>query len=127
MIALLVIVSIISYSFIGGMTGYGFYATRKRRCRECQSNYCVNDHGASAGFFGAFWPLTIPMLLGALIANYFNDRESRMERKEKRLNAEHERKMTEIEAQRVATMESVKFLVENGIKADVPGLYGDAS
>lgn len=135
MTALIIIASIIGYMFAGGMVGYSFYMTRERRCKDCRGegryySGCMNDHGTSSVFFGAFWPFTIPMLFGALTANYFNNREGRAQRKEKRRDAEHDRKMAEIEAQRkladeqrVAMMESVKFLVENGIKADVPGLF----
>lgn len=127
---LIVVGGIIGYLFTSGMVGYSFYVNRKRRCKECRKYGWEKCYSITASFFGILWPFTVPMLFGALTANYLGDRDGRAERKEQRLDAEHKRKMAELEAQqkladqqRIATMESVKFLVENGIKADVPGLF----
>jgi hypothetical protein len=126
----LIIVAVAAYAFIGGTVGYGFYLRRTANCADCHTirpilgtSYCHASHDKSAGFLGFAWPLTIPILAGMFVARQFGTREARAEQREQRKQADHERRMAELAAENAVTMDAVKFLVENGIKADVPGLY----
>jgi hypothetical protein len=76
-----------------------------------------------AVFAGIGWPLAAPALFGVFAANLRATSADRAERK-------HERKIKELSAQQALareqkekTLADIQFLVENGIKADVAGLY----
>ena len=79
-----------------------------------------------------FWPVMTPVLAGYGLSEYLSTKDSRAAKREEREKREHERKMAELKMAREnkqieaeAAMANIKFLVENGIKADVPGLYDE--
>lgn len=132
MSALWISLAAVAYLMIGGGLGHGFYKWRLRTCHDCHTfpystmpevTNCYDFHGGPATVVGALWPLALPVLAGIGVAELVSNRGTRADRREKQKQADHERKMAELEAQREMTIESVKFLVENGIQADVPGLF----
>jgi hypothetical protein len=77
-----------------------------------------------------FWPLILPAYGGGMVANHLVTGEERAKVKAAQKDRDHERRMTELRAeQRLArdqkerTLADIRFLVENGIHAEVPGLY----
>lgn len=136
--AVIIIAIIAGYLVIGGASGSLLLSRERAKCPEWQyqqqelakgrrgSSYDRCEAGFDHGWTiiaGIAWPVAIPLLIGVLLGNYATTGEARAERREKRKQADHERKMAELQAQQNMTMESVRFLVENGIKADVPGLF----
>lgn len=137
MTAVIVIAIIFAYVTIGGAVGKvcldrarsscPYWAATKKARETGRHLYsyerCDSDDHVAPFFMGALWPLALPTIIGVLIGGWATGREDRAARLEKKKEADHKRKMAELEAQRAMTMESVKFLVENGIQADVPGLF----
>lgn len=137
MTAFWVVFGIASYLVFGGIVGAISLAKARSNCplwKKTQEarrtgkylpsyEQCEFDDHVSPFFIGALWPLAFPAILGVGIGSWLASREDRAESREKQKQADHERKMAELEAERAMTMESVKFLVENGIQADVPGLF----
>lgn len=121
----LILTAVFMYLVVGGAAGWRVRMRLMASCSDCRiGRMCVDGH--QIGFpllIGAFWPFTGPVAVGAGITHYVSGREARSAKKEQRKQAEHERRMKELALQHDMTMESVRFLVENGIKADVPGLY----
>lgn len=130
-LAFIITTSILGYAFIGGLFGSLFYKTSSKRCKGCRNErHCFNDHGSSAAFAGMFWPLILPAYGGGMVANHLVTGEERAKVKAAQKDRDHERRMTELRAeQRLArdqkerTLADIRFLVENGIHAEVPGLY----
>lgn len=111
----------LAYGFMGGIVGQLVLGRLRRQ--DCNPRLAFGDKPAP--FFSSVgWPLVLPVLAGAWIGGWLIDGDARAKRREKQKQADHERKMAELAVQERMTMESVKFLVENGIQADVPGLYG---
>lgn len=130
MILGLITMSVLGYAFVGGLFGWFFYAASDKRCKRCRNGRCSYDHGGAAGLMGIFWPFTFPACAGAMLANRFTTNEERAKAKATQKDRDHERRIAELQAeQRLAqtqkerTLADIKFLVENGIHADVPGLY----
>ncbi|MBB3752537.1 hypothetical protein FHT44_005049 [Mycolicibacterium sp. BK634] len=123
-LALTIIGLVMTYAFCGGVVGMAFYRARMKACPKCSKGYsCSTEHDAAGVGAGLLWPLTVPVVSGVVTTNWFAQKENRAERREKRKRAEHARRMDEIEAQRVATLEAIKLCEQYGIKAGVPGLY----
>lgn len=132
----LILIGIFLYLFVGGVVGRMQYNRDLKNCKyfkhpEAHYVSCDGpiDHPLGV-ILGLAWPVAIPALAGAACAQWVEGREDREARREKRKQAEeqrkeaeHQRTMAELKARRETTMESIKFLVENGIKADVPGLF----
>ena len=126
MTAIVVIAIIAAYIFVGGYVGMRFYAGRLDRYKDCKNDWaCYDWHECAAFWIGFGWPLTLPMIAGATVSTR---REAKTSRDERR----HKQKLELIKAQeklareqKEKTLADVKFLVENGIHADVPGLYGE--
>jgi len=131
MITALVIAAVAAYIFVGAALGSALYRNRKNACKACVEvrrgvdkwASCYRAHEIPATIAGIAWPAAVPAVAGILASGWLGGREDRAQRREKRKQADHERKMAELAAQREMTMESVKFLVENGIQAEVPGLF----
>lgn len=127
MSAALIVLATAAYLFLGGLGGFATRLRLMSKCSDCSSREgwsCYDGHQfAFPTVVGALWPFAIPVLGGAYIAHRVTTADQRAVRREKQKQADHERKMAELEAQRALTMDSVKFLMENGIKADVPGLF----
>ena len=124
-----------AYAMIGGIIGRMIWI-RYRRAMGCWPKCKASHHDlvhhylplALAG--GIFWPLTIPIGCGT----YIGDLLTRSEERDARRKIKHDRKLAELEAsrklkeaERQKTLADIQFLVENGIHADVPGLYEDKS
>lgn len=132
---ILTIFLIVIYLFIAGMIGWRVYSTRGKRCSSALNKYpynCNHLHATSAWLIGAFWPFAIPVIAGSLASNYLSTGDSRAEKKAERKALEHKNRLIELKAERELvreqkekTMADIRFLAENGIKADVPGLYED--
>lgn len=127
---IIITASILGYAFIGGLFGWLFHEASGKRCRNCRNNDCYSDHGTAAVFMGIFWLLTLPACAGGMVANHLVSGEERAKVKAAHKDRDHERRMTELAAeqklaheQRERTLTDIKFLAENGIHADVPGLY----
>lgn len=138
MSGLIAIGILLAYALIGGMVGRFAWARYRRQkgCwppPKCDSHYGHDfiDHGGVVGLgAGIVWPLMIPILCGSHMSDRLTMRDERLVQKENRRTAEHERKIAEMnaarklaDAEKEKTLADIKFLVENGIKADVPGLY----
>jgi hypothetical protein len=135
-VTLIIITSILVYAFIGGWFGWLFYCNASKRCPDCKRveatknasdpwnrAECYSEHGISALFLGFGWPVTLPAVGGSMTANYFVSREIREKDKHQNRLAELEAERKLVREQRERTLTDIKFLAENGIKADVPGLY----
>ena len=132
MSALIVITSLLAYAFVAGFIGSRFYRTRTNQCDDCQKvragrpyAECYKDHAVPACAVGVGWPAMLPVIAGILAS----DQTGRAERRERK----HDRRMAELAAekdlareQKEKTMADIRFLAENGIKADVPGLYEES-
>ena len=138
MTALIVIVCVLSYLMFAGASGTYLLNHARSKClvwkaqqKAHAKGHLVPSYERCEAFFdhgwtfiaGIAWPLAAPLLIGALLGNFFSTGEERAERREKRRRDAHERKMAELQAENRMTMESIRVLVENGIQADVPGLY----
>jgi hypothetical protein len=128
---------IFGYAFVGGATGWTVYSTHPRRCKHIKKGnryderWCTHDVGEVGVASGVFWPLALPAAGGMVVADYLTNRQLHLEARAKRADRKHQRRMEELEAQRALakqqtqkSLADIKFLVENGIKADVPGLEG---
>lgn len=120
----------VAYAFIAGYVGNRFYAGRFDRCRECANvlagvpySHCFDMHAITAASVGLGWPITLPVISGALISKRHETRASRDEAKHKRRLEELEAERKLAREQREKTLADIQFLVENGIQASVPGLY----
>lgn len=118
------------YAFIGGLFGWLFYKTSSKRCEKCRNDRCYSDHGMAAGFVAISWPLTLPACAGGMVANHLVSGEERAKVKAAHEDRDHQRRMAELGAeqklareQKERTLADIRFLAENGIHADVPGLY----
>jgi hypothetical protein len=134
MIAFLITAGVAAYAFIGGAFGWAFYLNRKAACSDCNHSsgkgYCIDMHEMPGVIAGALWPLALPAFGGGMLANRFANSEERAQVKAKRKEREHEHRLAEVEAERELvreqkerTLADIKFLAENGIHAEVPGLY----
>lgn len=129
----LIIGGVLGYAFLGGGVGWLVYEHAVKGCSTCRSRRdCSREHDTKAFFFGLGWPLTIPIVAGMVVAERVANPDKRRAAKVTRKEREHERKIEELQAQqelvtaqRDKTLADVKFLVENGIHAEVPGLYDD--
>lgn len=132
-IALIIIVSVLTYAFVGGYVGNRVYTTRFDRCRNCRDvrdgeRYasCEEEHELRSFVLGLVWPIALPMLVGMLAADG--------ERKASRAELKHQRRLEVLAAekelanqQRRKTIADIEFLAANGIKAEVSGLYEEQS
>ena len=69
-IALIIIVCVFVYFSIGGYTGVKFYTWRTGECPRCNDAYrnCYSDHFTAALGASVFWPLVLPISVGAFVA-----------------------------------------------------------
>lgn len=130
MVALIILAVLCSYLFIGGLIGNWFYAGRKQRCEQCKRRSdsfspCNNDHGAAAILAGLFWLPVLPAIGGMYVS-----RALEPECRKERANLRHERRMDKINAENESrrlenekTRLDIRFLEENGVRADVDGLF----
>jgi hypothetical protein len=124
----LIVIGIKTYAFIGGVFGWLFYKSNIKRCKYCSEGYrCMDAHRLVAGLTAAVWPVALPVCAGGMVANHLTTRN---EAKTSRDDRAHKRRLEELESERklVAeqkqrTLADIKFLVENGIQAAVPGLH----
>jgi hypothetical protein len=133
-----IIGGVFTYAFIGGATGWTIYSTHPQRCKDITTRgnrygerRCTHDIGEVGVATGVFWPLALPAAAGMVVAEFITSRTIRLEARDKRADRKHQRKLEELEAQRKLakqqtekSLADIKFLVENGIQADVPGLEG---
>lgn len=93
MVAFFVILSILSYFFVGGIACTKIQKIGKARCKF-PPRYCDGDcgHSVLAGFSVLFWPVTIPILAGMELGKL----ESRDERRHQKA-LENTRRTRELE------------------------------
>jgi hypothetical protein len=121
MAGLLWIVGISVYLFMGGLVGGVFYSVRKKR-HGCYHRPCSTGHEPPAIFLGAFWMFGIPMIAGTLTAERLigeGHRKTRHERRMEKSAVQNEGRRLEVERARL----NIAYLQQNGVNADVPGLF----
>lgn len=137
MIIALAIVLTLAYLFIGGFVGRRFYDGRLVRCAACSRieqrrkdghepepfYHCYSTHEFPAAMVGCLWPIALPMVAGDFFAQRAEGRIDRDERRHQQHVKELEARESLAREQKEKTLADIQFLVENGIEADVPGLY----
>lgn len=109
------------YCFVGGLWGGKFSKARLAVCKDCASPHrtCYREHGVTAFFSAVFWPLSIPMYAGMVVANRDELREQR------ELDAaEHELKLAKIRKQEA---EEVEAAYQAAIRSKQPQPILDSS
>lgn len=131
MSALIVAVALVGYAFLGGAVGWLVHQHRCKDCQKCASRRHRHDP-FNAALAGLVWPVVVPVVAGMIVTARFANAEAHRTAKASRQQLAHERKIAELEAQqnlvreqRAKTLTDIAFLTENGIKAEVPGLYDE--
>ena len=116
MIALIVIGSIIAYTFMAFLVGGLCWNTRPNRCHNCAADrYCGKDHGAAASMVGLFWPF-MAIGVGALVlSKYLADGPERRALKRKAKEAALQRAKEEREEN---YRKALTMLREAGVNVD---------
>lgn len=126
--------SILGYGFGAGASGNLFAIRSRRKCRHCGTRELCEDHMMASMFIGAFWPVTLPGMAGSATIHAISDSEGRRERKAKRNELKHQRKLELMEAERkdkeldikkleLESKSAIEYLEANGVKASVPGMF----
>lgn len=117
LLALIIVVSVLTYLYTAGSVGRLFLAAAKTRCPRCVrgtdrygDRLCSRDHNSSAVFTGLAFPLTVPLFLGSYgKANVFGSSEagSRDEKRRARelTEAKHKEELAKIQARTTRELE----------------------
>lgn len=131
MSVVLTVAAVMGYAFMGGLVGWQLYQVNVKRCKDCaRGSFCMDLHALPPTLAAVAWPLALPLAAGAAVSNYVTTGDERLVRKANRKAKEHEQRLAELDAERKLaaeqkekTLADIQFLVENGINAQVPGMY----